>query len=107
MVKLDHAMGDRVCLKPGHRHPEFLPGCRGTIAAVLPAANRIGQAIYQVRMDDESTPLHSIFYADELEPLRRRGVHHGWSDIRRWFLLSAQGRVASTAEADLFPPSLA
>ena len=93
-MKLDFAIGDRVSLKPGHPHSEFLPGCRGTIAGVLPASSCYEQAIYEVRMDDEVTVLHSIFYADELEPLQQRGPHRGWSDLHTWFMLSAQGSAA-------------
>jgi hypothetical protein len=60
-------VGDRVCLKPGHRYVGYNPGDTGTIAAKLPLTASIGVELYQVEMDQDVETLRPAFYADELE----------------------------------------
>ena len=61
-------VGDRVRLKPGHRHGGFLPGDSGTVVEVLPPSTAEGSPLYRVRMNRTSGGLYATFDADELEP---------------------------------------
>jgi hypothetical protein len=61
-------VGDRVRLKPGHRHGGFLPGDTATVVVVLPPSTTEGPPLYHVRMNRTSGGLYATFYADESEP---------------------------------------
>jgi hypothetical protein len=60
-------VGDRVRLKPGHRHAALLPGDTGTVVLVLPPPTAEGPALYRVRLNRTTAGFYSTFRADELE----------------------------------------
>jgi hypothetical protein len=61
-------VGDRIRLKPGHRHVGLLAGDNGTIVFVPPPTTAEGPPLYRVRMNRTTAGLYATFYADELEP---------------------------------------
>ena len=61
-------VGDRVRVKPGHRHVGLLPGDTGTIIAVLTPST--GEPRYRVRMNRTTAGMYATLEADELEVAR-------------------------------------
>jgi hypothetical protein len=62
-------VGDRVRLKPGHRHDRLLPGDTGTVVVVLPPSVEGEKPHYRVRMNRTTAGMNATLNADEVEPM--------------------------------------